>query len=89
MEREFITKLVVRGLEPIEGGDSIYLYLLDINGNLVPLHGLGESGVTAPPSRTAAARAEEKGACALDAPGPPAAGCRLEEGRGGEEPGAA
>jgi hypothetical protein len=38
--RGYISTLLVRALEPLEAGDSVYLYLLTNHGDLYPVHAL-------------------------------------------------
>jgi VWFA-related protein len=40
LQREYISSLIVRALEPLEQGDSVYLYLLTNNGTPYPVHAL-------------------------------------------------
>ncbi len=38
--REYMSNLIIRALEPMETGDSVYLYLLTNHGDLYPVHAL-------------------------------------------------
>jgi VWFA-related protein len=48
--REDTSTLIIRALEPLETGDSVYLYLLTNRGDIYPVHALGVPPQTMSPS---------------------------------------
>lgn len=47
-QREYESSIIIHALEPLERGDSVYLYLLTNHGDLYPIHALPTAEGTAP-----------------------------------------